>query len=548
MPQSFLQNQWQFRTREFSENSTLLEIFTQARGLRKEDLPEFCQAKVSQLSDPEQFPQMKVAVKRILQAMKAQEKVLVFGDFDLDGISAAAILFAILKKLGTKVSAVLPSRRDGFGLSGKFVNFAMKNDFKLFITCDTGIANFAEIERLRSAGVDTIVTDHHSVPKRIPNALAILHPKFPVVHTTDFTGAGVALKLAQGLLQKVKVEGAGSLLMQLLEFAALGTVADLGSLQNENRTIAALGIASLRETKHPGILQLLENAQIAPREIDAEKISFFLAPRLNAPGRLAHPITSLELLLGKVNNAAILEKINRQRQELVEQSLEKVFGKVDVGSNAIVCFDENFHPGLIGLLAGKLAERFGKPAVAACRVGQKVVASCRGPADFHFARALKEMESLLQKSGGHRQAAGFSIAPGNFEKFSSSFEALVAEKRGASPPQKVLQIDGVIPPSSLTLKNVQSLQDLAPFGMGFPAPIFTLKNPAISLGRNVGKTGKHFACRVEGLRAIGFSLAGLDRFLQGAGNFALAFTPEVSSWQGKTSVQLKIVDALRTTS
>ena len=292
---SLLGKTWQARGR-FDPQKSLFENFLAARNFSKEQFPE---AKLEHLESPWLFRDMEKSVSRILRAIRNKERILLFGDYDLDGMSGTAILYLALKHLGAEVSYRLPSRADGYGLSPKFITEAAAHGVSLLITVDCGIANSAAIEQAAAKGIDVVVTDHHSLPERLPPAYAILHPlqseeTFP---GKELTGAGVAFFLALALLEKsLGKEQVQIITSQLLELAVLGTVADCGELLGQNRLITLLGLAALRETRHPGLRAILEASGTRPDALNAEAIAFYIAPRLNVAGRLDHPVLAFDLL------------------------------------------------------------------------------------------------------------------------------------------------------------------------------------------------------------------------------------------------------------
>ncbi len=532
MDLSFFKKKWHFRHQKENEKN-LYELFLKARKLNPTD--EFLSPNNSHLSDPDNFPEMQKACERVYSAIQKNEKILVFGDYDLDGISGAAILFRTLKLLGANVSVWLPSRADGFGLTKKYAQSAIERKFDLVITTDCGFSDYNSVVSLKEQGIDTIITDHHSIPKKIPPYYAIIHPQYPIMQDTLFAGAGVALKFAQGLLKN-------NLPAELLEFSALGTVADLVELTNENRIIVALGIECLKKTKNPGLQRLFALSGTKQNEIDVEKIAFFIAPRLNSAGRMAHPMEALALLLGKVENAPILEKINSERQLVTEKYIKQILEELDHNQPALVV-KTDATAGIIGLLAGRLQERFNKPVVVLSEEENEFKASCRSPEDFHLADSLKELSSHFLAYGGHAQAAGFSLIKENYSNFEKDFHNLVLKKRGNKPPAPLLKIDAQISLDDLSLESVEQLLCLAPFGAGFSAPVFSIKAEEIYDSRCVGKTGKHLLFRCGSFSAIAFSCADALDFIHKKGSrVEIAFTPEINTWNGSKSVKLKVYD------
>lgn len=529
MTLSFFGKHWRTKRKKTSTES-LFDAFVAAREIRPTE--QFLNPDVAHLSDPELFPDMTKACERVQSAIQKQESILVFGDYDLDGISGAAIVFKALKRLGANVSVWLPARADGFGFTSKFAEEAIKRRFGLVITVDCGMSNAAQVALLKEQGIDTIITDHHSVQNDIPPAYAILHPAYPQKHPTDFVGAGVAFKFAQALL-------GDRLTSDFLELATLGTIADMGSLEGENRTLVALGIAALRKTENKGLKKLLALAKIAREEIDTEKIAFVIAPRLNAAGRLAHPMESLKLLLGEEDKAQILERINSDRRQKTGDFLEQISKQIDSQSSTIVLQTEA-PAGIIGLLAGQLCERYNRPTVILSSESEAhLVASCRGPDDFHLADALRALSHHFLSFGGHQKAAGFSLLREKLADFTADFATLVEEKRGKEPPPPILNIDAEVMAGDLTVAEVERLNALAPFGEGHAHPVFLLKDPVIAEQRAVGKSGTHLFLRLaDGHSAIGFScgLASERKIKE------IAFTPEIAEWQGKREVKIRIVD------
>ena len=540
MTTSFFKKNWLYQI-EDSKEKNLFEIFKLSRQIKEESLEKFLHSSFKDLSSADIFPDAKKISQRIFRAIDKKEKIIVFGDFDLDGISASAILFETLKALGANVSVLLPSRSDGFGLSDKFVKHAIDNKINLFITCDCGISNCEEIEKLKEHKIDTIITDHHSIGEKVPEAFAIMHPAFLKKQSTDFTGAGVAFKLAQKLLTDKFVEKAENFLTYLLQLAALGTIADVGELKNENRTIVALGIEALKTTKNRGLQKLFGISKIIPESIDSEKIAYLLAPRLNAPGRISHPIYSLQLILGKTENAQLIDQLNERRKELTEKALKEVYKKINTKNAAIIVKNNYLPSGIIGLVCGRIAEEFNKPTVIITKNKTKLIASCRGPENFDFSANLKKLKDLFIKSGGHARAAGFSMKESNFLSFEKKFIALVEKDLGKDSLPPVLKIDAPINQSQLTIENIELLQTFAPFGAGFPYPVFSFKNPQIDNIRLVGKNNDHFSARFNGFSGIGFCCEKMPEFIQDR-NIEVAFTPEINTWNNQKEIKLKIVD------
>jgi len=521
---SLLNKNWQIKT-EKKASESLFDVFIRSRNLKLTD--EFISPQKKHLTDPFLFSDMQKAVERVQKSIKKGEKILVFGDYDLDGISGSAIMFKTLKQLNANVSVWLPSRADGFGLNKKFTQEIIKRKFNLLITVDTGISDFEHITKLLENGIDTIITDHHSIPKKIPETVAILHPN---EHETAFVGAGVAMKFSQALLDKDFTD-------EYLELAMLGTIADIGNLSNENRTIVALGLEAMRTTKNEGLQSLCAISNIQLSDLNEEKIAFSVAPRLNASGRVSHPMHSLELLLGNRKKAQLLEQLNEKRREMSDRFLKEILKNVDKNSSAIIV-KSSASSGIIGLLAGRLTEQFSRPSIVLCEENGKMKASCRSVEDFNIIEALRKIPEHFEVFGGHAEASGFTLRNNNIDKFKKDFLALSdVEFKEKSFMQK-LNVDAELIISDLNLESLEALLALAPFGAGFSEPIFSVKNPEINDLRLVGANKNHLFARIAGFSSIMFNVDSLPNFQIKE----IAFTPQIEEWNGEKQIKLRICD------
>jgi len=554
---SFLGKQWRPRG-EFSAEQSLFANFCKARGKSATD---FAPAAFSDLAEPFSFREMERTTERIFTALKNQERILLFGDYDVDGVSGVAQLFLTLQHLRANVSYRLPARSDGYGLAEKFVEDAAKSGATLLITVDCGISNAAGVALAKAHGIDVIITDHHALPGDLPEAYAILHPLEPqeTFHDKDLTGSGVSFFLCLALLRAHYPKGNfQNFAEQLLELAVLGTVADCGALFGQNRIITLLGLAAIKKTKHPGLKALLKISAVDPENITAESIGFYLAPRLNAAGRMEHPDLALELLCRNFERASeaaeYLQILNRQRQELVEkcfQAVEVLLSNSPQKTPAIILADPKWSPGILGLLSARLTEKYSRPAIICSMTSEKISASCRGPEDFHFAENLREIAAaepeLFLSFGGHAAAAGFSILPENFARFQELFTAQVIAKRGLTPAPPVLNYDGAIS-IPLSAEAVAELKNCEPFGTGNPAPQFLFSDLALQSVRTVGENEQHLSLFFrspggQNFGAIWFQRGNLlEKFPQNAVVDLIA-TPEVNEWQGRREVRLKVLDA-----
>ncbi|MEI7511236.1 MAG: DHH family phosphoesterase [Candidatus Peregrinibacteria bacterium] len=537
---------------EGNSSQTLLQNFLTIRGIPAEDLKN---VSFSDLLDPFLFRDMRRAVDVVEETIAQKKRILIFGDYDLDGMSGAAQLFLTLKLLGAEVSFRLPAREDGYGLSLPFVEEAIANRVSLFITTDCGISNALEMSRFTESGGKVIITDHHTIPENIPEASAILHPllfgeTFPDPH---LTGAGVAYFFCSALLQnRFGKKDAQKMEEELLELAVLGTIADCGKLHGENRKIVLLGLHALSKTRNEGLKKLFELSGTDPDLVTAETIAFFIAPRLNASGRLAHPRLSLELLLGNGGRAEELGRLNTERQKMVEGFMaDIVLGlPADFLEVCLVQKSPQWPSGIIGLLSGQLAERYHIPVVMMEERADKLVGSCRGPEDFHFGDffriAKEEYPNLFMSAGGHGQAAGCSMKPESFEQFCAVLREAVRTKRGDVPPCPRTFFDGVVS-RRISVKEISELKKGEPYGVGNPPPVFCFARLLLKNIRTVGARKTHLSFFFsspygENISGIFFQQGALaDVFVTGK-QYDILATPEVKMWQGEEQLSFKMVD------
>jgi single-stranded-DNA-specific exonuclease len=481
--------------------------------------------------DPSMLAGMDTAVPRLAAAALCGETVAVFGDFDVDGISGTAILSETLAQLGARVIPYLPDPvAEGHGMTDLAVSRLVSQGATLIITVDCGISNAAEVALATDAGADVIITDHHVPPANRPEAVAIVNPRMPgnQYPYPELCGAGIAYKVATGLLDHLGQEADGS----LLELAALGTVADLVPLRDENRYLVQEGLAALSKTARPGLRALLRQCRLERRKINAEHISFQIAPRLNSSGRMAHPETSLRLLLTDDEHEAArlanqLEEYNDRRKELTARACDAAMEHVmsfDRIPSIIISHDEVYTPGINGLVAGRLSERFNRPAVALARADDDhLVASARSRTGFSLIDAITQCEDLLVRFGGHAAAAGFTVRDADFNAVSQRLTAIAEAETGLFGPEPTLEIhaEGGLD-EILDDGFVQWLKLMEPFGKDNPTPRFMSRRVKVLDWGYVGAQGQHLKLRV------GSAQRGVDALWWN-------FTGE---WSGQTSVDL----------
>lgn len=506
----------------------------------------FSNATIEDLHDPFLFEAMEKAVDRLQKAIHGRERVVVYGDYDVDGLSGTALLIHTLRLLGAEVSYRIPNRQEeGYGLHQKHIKNLAAEKVSLLITVDLGISCADEIKLAQSLGIDVILTDHHTIPSQVPEAFATLHPLLSSTYPFhDLSGSGMAFKLASALLKKIKKE---DFIPLLTDLASLGTVADCVPLLGENRTLVKLGLQQMKQTKWDGLRSILKNAGAWDGEFSSRTIGFQIGPRLNASGRLESPYWSLQTLLSEGNSAleksAKLEELNRERQRMTETILLEAESTLDFNQNILLAAGP-WYSGLVGLVAGRLQEKYGKPTFIMEDRGDFLVGSARGFSGYHLVEALRSAESLLEKFGGHEQAAGFHLKKEHLPAFKERLHLHAAGFFKEMSLKPSLNIDLSLLPEDLTLETCEKIQSFAPFGAGNEAPLFLMKECEIQTTRPVGQERKHI--KLEGkfagktFEGIAFHFASHEDALRSAPNLVVQL--EKNEWNGQTQVQVNLVD------
>ncbi len=515
---------------------------------------------IQEFYDPFLFEDMEKTVERIEKAIQDNERIMIFGDYDMDGLSGSALLMHTLNKIGGNVSCRIPNRlKDGYGLSENFIKEFIDKDVKLIITVDCGISGKTPISKAKQHGIDTIITDHHTIPNEFPSdAYAIIHPKlsgskYPFA---DLTGAGVALKLAHALIQKkLQKEEQHDFLESLLDLAAMGTVADLGPLLDENRLIVKKGLEKLRNTKWAGLKKLKELANIKDGIImNTYNIGFHLAPRINAAGRIGDPYIALLLLLQKESGERTnflgdsLEDLNKERQKMTEialKSAEELFS-VSEDNQIMIAESEDWHTGILGLIAGKLAEKHGKPAIIMQDLGDVLTASARSPQYFNIIDAITHCKEHLLSFGGHAQAGGFNLKKENLTAFKEKITKYAKKALRDIELKAVLEIDFEISPEEIDFETIKIIEKLEPFGVGNQRPIFLMKNIEPLFVQQVGKNTEHikFKARIknQNKEVIAFGMGKFVEDLRRNRRIDMVFYIERNKWKDRETLQLQALD------
>lgn len=502
------------------------------------------------LLDPFLMTDMDKAAGRVGLAMSRGEKIAVFGDYDVDGITATCLLTDFLRRHGADAVSYIPGRlEEGYGLNPIAIHQLHAEGVKLIVTVDCGITAVSEAELCKQLGIDLVITDHHECKQTLPAAVAVVDP-----HRCDggyphknLSGVGVAFKLASALCGSQE-----TVLEEYADMVCLGTVADVMPLQGENRVFVARGLESLAHTKRPGIAALMAECGCAPETVSASSIGFMLAPRINAAGRMGQIDLAVELFLtddpDKAAEAARgLCELNRQRQAVESEIYRQAVSMLPMGKppEAIVLADESWHQGVVGIVASRIAEEYACPTFLICLDGEHGKASSRSHGGFNLFASLSALSPLLESYGGHELAAGFTISRANIPEFRRQICALAAQYYTDDVPRTVLDVDCAVSPELLTLHNVDSLQMLEPCGNGCPKPVLMMKNLTIDRISMVGG-GRHMRLRLCSghtyLNAIYFSANPQTVSIQPGDLVDLAFTPQVNEFRGTRTVQMNVID------
>jgi single-stranded-DNA-specific exonuclease len=549
--------------------SPLIARLLLLRGLAEpEAAGRFLRADLAHLHDPFRMLGMEAAVRRIFQALERKDKILIYGDYDVDGAMAVVILHTALKLLGAEVHHYIPDRfRDGYGMREEVVEQARERQFSLLISVDTGIRAFGVVERARELGLDCIITDHHlpggapsDSPSEVPRALAVLNPKQPQCSYPDknLCGAGVALKLAQALLERHPSQSArsGRLLLSFMKPACIGTIADSVPLLGENRVIARLGLAGLNTPVNPGLKALVEAAGLGGRDITAWDVGFRLAPRLNAAGRMESAQDVIELLTladpARARELALkLNRLNSERQSAEQQILEEIEEQYrqnpQAFSDACLVLDgHGWHRGVIGIVASRVVDRFHRPAlVISCEDGAGH-GSGRSSETFHLLNALTACGDLFARFGGHAQAAGFVLPAERIVELRRRLNEYAARHLRPEDLIPQLAVDAEVSFADLSPALLEELEQLAPFGCGNPRPVFCARGVRLHGPPRVLQE-KHLKMRVvqqnRTFEAVAWRKATLlPTLLHPDPTLDLAFHLDQNHYQGRTTLQLELMD------
>ena len=530
--------------------SPLTSMVLSSRGIRNQQEANQYLSCTAPLPDPFLMTDMDLAAGRVALALAREEKIAVFGDYDVDGITATCLLTSFLRSLGGNITSYIPGRlEEGYGLNPIAIRQLHSEGIRLIITVDCGITAVAEAQMCRELGIDLVITDHHECKEILPEAVAVVDPHRPdggYPHK-NLSGVGVAFKLAAALCGSQE-----EVLEHYADMVCLGTVADVMPLQGENRVFVERGLQSLRNTRRPGIAALMAECGCAPEALSASSIGFTLAPRINAAGRMGQIELAIELFLtDDPNRAAEVAKalcdLNRQRQAVESDIYNQAISMLPQGQvpEAIVLADESWHQGVVGIVASRIAEEFCCPAFLICLDGEHGKASSRSHGGFNLFSSLTTLAPLLESYGGHELAAGFTITRSNIPEFRRQISQLAAGYYSDDTPRTCLDVDCAVPPELLTLSGIDSLNVLEPCGNGCPKPVLMMSDLTIERICMVG-AGRHMRLRLRRGRyifnAIYFSATPESTSIAQGDLVDIVFIPQVNEFRGERTVQMNVLD------
>ena len=537
---------------KFEISELLAAVLVNRNIIEDDDVKLFLNPTRKDFHDPYLMPDMKEAVDRIVKAIENKEKTIIYGDYDVDGITSITVLTRFLKERGLDVSSYIPNRLDeGYGLNKEAIKSIADQGYKLIITVDCGISGTEEVAYAYELGMEVIVTDHHEPLDVLPEAVAVIDckrkdSKYPF---NSLAGVGVAFKLAQAIGIRLNLEEKEYL--KFLDVVCIGTISDIVPLVDENRVIAKLGLKLVEQTKSPGIRALL-NAS-AYKEVNSNTVSFGIAPRINACGRMGHERDALDLFLTEniVEANTITEKLNeynKKRQDIEKKMFEEAVHKIETESikdnNAIVLSGEDWHHGVIGIVASKITELYYKPSILICFEGDEGKGSGRSIPGFDLHAALCSTCECLEKYGGHEMAVGLSLRKDKFEAFKTKFEK-IAEDAHTEEFIPVIKIDKEINLKDITIENVRGLNLLEPFGESNKTPIFIYRNLRIDSIRALSE-GKHLKLTLKDgntiINAIGFNMGRYSEEYLIGDKIDVIGVLEINSFNGVESVQINMKD------
>lgn len=548
------------RLRRELDLSPLMARILVSRGFHDSaQIEDYLNPALAKTHDPFLLKDMSPAVERIMAALEKGETICVYGDYDVDGITSTALLQCVFEFLGAEIETYIPHRMsEGYGLGAEAVRKLASRGVKLLITVDNGTTATEEVALANSLGVDVIVTDHHQVDATLPPALALINPNQPdcAYPFKDLCGVGVAFKLAHALLKKAAKdpEAAKEFLKNLLDFVALGTVSDVVALRDENRCFVRHGLARLRASPRMGLLAMMVGAGLDPDDIEAGKLGFTLAPRINAAGRTEHADYALELLLATEETrakelAGLLERFNDDRRKIEREITAEAFEMIDPERDGpvIVLAREDWHQGVVGIVAARVMERYHRPAIVLSIDGDLAKGSARSIRGFDIRAALEHCRDHLGQFGGHPMAAGLQLKAGSVGDLRRALCEHADRVIKAEDLLPRINIDTTAEAKDLTAQNIEALEAFKPFGAANPRPVLAIEDLRLVEEPKILRDA-HLKLRLSGpdgisISAIGFSMAHRAEDLSRPhGRLKLAAVPFINRWRGLNRVELELKD------
>ena len=520
------------------------------REMQEDDIKKFLNPTRDDFYDPFLLPDMEQAVERIEQAINNNEKILIYGDYDADGITSTTILIKFFKEIGVEVDKYIPNRlEEGYGINNKALEEIKNRGIDLIITVDTGITANDQVKYANELGLDVIITDHHEPSDEIPKAVAVIDAKrknnqYPF---NQLAGCGIAFKLTQAISIKRKLDP--SKYLKNLDIVSIGTISDLVPLVDENRVIVKLGLMLVKQTKNIGLRKLLLKSQL--KEVDSTSISFGITPRINAAGRLGNQYDALNLFITEDVKEAerlseVLNSYNIERQKIGNKIYEEAISQLkDEEKNCIILGKEDWHHGVIGIVSSKITEKFNKPSILLCFENNIAKGSGRSVPGFDLYKAISSTKEYLLGFGGHTMACGLSLTVENFEKFKKEITKYIDENLDISKLEKEIYIDEILTIDDLDIEEIKELKSLEPFGEENPEPIIMYENVEINGIRTLSEN-KHLKLSLKKndkiIDAIGFNLGELAEKYKIGDTIDIVGNIEINSFNGKDLIQIRLID------
>lgn len=541
--------------KNYNINKLLAIILVNRDIIEQEQIKKFLEPKRNDFYDPYQMPDMEIAVERIMKAIDNEEKIIIYGDYDVDGITSVTVLKSFLEERGIKVEEYIPNRlEEGYGLNKKAIDKIVKDGNQLMITVDCGISAIEEVDYANRLGIETIITDHHEPGNELPKAIAVVDAKrkdnkYPF---RNLAGVGVVFKLIQALGMRMGL--AEKEYLKYLDIVCIGTISDIVPLVDENRVIVKLGLKLVEQTKNLGLKSIIQSSGY--NQVDSNTVSFGVAPRINACGRMGHQEEALKLFLATDANEVSeltqkLNEYNKIRQEteknIYNEAVEEIEKNKLYDKNTIVVMKENWHHGVIGIVSSKITELYFKPSILLCEEGENGKGSGRSIPGFDLYEALTKCKQSIDKFGGHSMAIGINIKKDKFEEFKEKLEK-IAEEQNIKEIIQILKIDAQIRLDDINKEMVESLKQLEPFGEENKMPVFAFRNLKINSIRALSE-GKHLKLTLKDnkniVNAIGFNLGELSNEYKIGDKVDVVGNLEINTFNGVSNIQINIKDIMK---